>query len=262
MTSSKKLNTNGASQRGTDPMISMDSTVSTFSNRLQRKLKEQEVQDDVSQRDAEARHAKMLQAMNTIRKALQDTCKIRLGDRFHFHLEVDDWEGWPRVILNLVDAFAPEQADYGLTVTANDRHSLGTILISRRTGEVLGKIHLCNPSELTRLPLLLKKTVRKFLDVVAEYVLNPVDPEDLLESQTKSVESDHLDEIDHTLQKTNLFADEDTDLNRENIISTLQESQPLDALPSAAQTVESPGDNNMVEEDDVQPIDAAPILGD
>lgn len=262
MTGDKKAKRKGASQTS-EPAISLDSTVSTFSNRLKRKLKEQEVKEDATQRDAEARHALMLQAMNTIRKALLDTSKIRLGDRFRFALAVDDWEGWPRVRLNLIDNLAPELIEYALVVSANDRNQFGTILITERNGKLLGKLQLCEAEAIKKLPLLLKKTVRKFLDQVADYVLNPKKPEDLLDSQTQIIEVPELDEIDQSLQKTDVFTDDDHDKTRENVLDIMDDPDPISSLPSATEEVEFSKEDNLVkDEEEVKPLNSSLLLND
>lgn len=193
-----------------EALASLGSTFGNFENRIKRKLKEQEVKDDQSQREAEARHSLMLQAMATIRKALQETCKINLGDRFEFELDVSDWEGWPRVELNLIDAFAPDRIQYGLVVTANDKRERGRVQIGTRQGEVLGFVHLCDAAEYKRLPVCLKKSVRNFLDEVGAYVLDPVAPEDLLEVQSRALDTgeDAFRSKQQDLSSEDMFSDE------------------------------------------------------
>ena len=197
---------------GPSPIGSVGSTVELFSNRLTRKLKEQEVKTDQSQKQCEARQALILQAMNMMRKALSETAKINLGNRFSFDLDVSDWEGWPRVELNLVDSVAPERVDYALIVTAHDRQDLGCIQMSMRSGQVLGKVHLQDPGQFERLPLILKRGVRHFLDAVAPYVLNPPKPEDMLEVQTKALvpeESEGRDLISNQLSQADVFMEDE-----------------------------------------------------
>lgn len=188
--------------------ISLGDTVLSFQNRLQRKLKAQEKAQDVSDRKRDERHKLMLKAMTTIRRAMQDTCKIRLGERFSFELEVSDWQGWPQVELTLIDSVAPTRKDYGLIVSANDRNDLGTIVMTMRPNEVVGKVHLCDAEEFNKLPLLLKRTVRGFLDLIGEYVLNPKKPEELLEVQTQKIEDEQLDEINAALTGVDVFSED------------------------------------------------------
>ncbi len=187
---------------------SLGATADTFASRMQRRLKEQEVKEQHSRQALDARHALMLQAMTTIRKALVSTSRINLGERFSFELDVNDWEGWPRVELNLVDGCSPEDSIHALIITANDRKNLGTVHIGTKSGESLARLHLEQPQELEKLPLLLKKAVRHFLDIVAAYVLNPPSPQELLSEQSKSLGSSDFDTVDRALESQDLFREE------------------------------------------------------
>ncbi len=236
--------------------LSLGSTVDLFADRLQRKLKKQEQVQDCSRKEAEQRHARILQAMTTIRKAIQDTCKIRLGDRFYFQVNVSDFEGWPKVELNLVDSVVPSRKDYGLLIAAHDRNDSGTVYFATLNNRLLGKVELQNQEEFNRIPLLLKKTVRSFLDTVADYVLNPPEPHELLEIQTRAIDleeepdgvKEHLSDADLFSEELNisdqnrvemdesegeLVADAAIDLDRidnENRLEELDATNPLTAL--------------------------------
>ena len=169
----------------------------------------------------------MLQAMNVMRKALGETAKIKLGNRFSFDLDVSDWEGWPRIELNLVDSVVPERIDYALIVTAHDRQDLGCIQMSMRDGQILGKVHLQDPGQFERLPLIAKRGIRHFLDAVSPHVLNPPRPEEMLEVQTKSIvtEPPSEDAIANHLSQADLFVEEES--SDGNLVS-LTEVVPVD----------------------------------
>lgn len=203
----------------------LGATVGAFAHRLQQQLKAKEIKDSQSEKAREERHALMMQAMTTIRKALQETCKINLGNRFQFAVEVSDWEGWPRIELNLVDNFAIERKDYGLIVTANDRKDLGTIQMSTRSLMVLGKVQLCDAREFARLPLVLKRAVRQFLDMLGPYLLNPTTPDAPIKSA--ALEEREKDVVDDKLSKENQFFQEEGQ-NYDNVISGDTKIQPID----------------------------------
>lgn len=196
---------------------SVETTLDAFADRIKRKLKERDERESECTKATEIRHGQMLQAMTSIRKGLQEASKINLGSRFQFELDVNDWEGWPRVELNLIDSIAPENITHGLVVTANDRSKLGTVQIQlKATDEVLGRVHLSEPDQLTRLPFILKKSLRQFLDLVGAYILNPTRPEDMLAVQTKAVETDNLDPLAESLKGEDLFMHEN--LEDDNLV--------------------------------------------
>lgn len=202
-------------------------TAETFAGRMQRRLKEQELRDQQVKQAVQGRHALMLQAMTTIRKALGSSARINLGERFHFSLDVSDWEGWPRVELNLIDGCDPQRVSHALIITANDRKHLGTVQIGMKSGEVLARLHLSQPREIEKLPLLLKKSVRHFLDLVGAYVLNPPAPEEMLETQSQSLGATDFDVLDRKLQNENLFAEDDV-IQSGNTVDSLSDVNPLD----------------------------------
>lgn len=204
----------------------LGSTVGSFTNRLQRKLKEQEILDEEVTRAREIRHSLMLQAMTTIRRALQETCKIRLGERFCFALDVSDWEGWPRVEVQLVDNQIPEWSDLGIIVTAHDRKDQGIIQISMRSGQILGRLEVNNPEQFTRIPTSLKRCVRQFLDCVGYHVLNAPKPE-VIKSLSEDLKfDDEIDPVNEKLKKENVF-EEELQQSTENLVSSEDPGQLL-----------------------------------
>lgn len=213
-----------------DTATYLDSTVGSFENRLQKKLEEQEQQEQQEHNAAKERSARILQALNTIRKALQETRKIKLGKRFHFDLEISDWNGWPRLELNLIDSIAPELQEYGLIVTAHDRKQSGTVEFRSRTGVVYSELSLASDANLTRIPIVLKKSVRNYLDQVAEYVLNPKDEKELLGQSIKLQEQEEKEMSPEAkkLQASNLFAEDEQEYDRNQVAVESEETHSLE----------------------------------
>ncbi|RMG39998.1 MAG: hypothetical protein D6719_12125 [Candidatus Dadabacteria bacterium] len=253
MAPSKSATDSCAEDTTTEAINTLESTVGTFATRINRKLREKEELNDVSAKLREARHALMLQAMTTIRKALQETCKVKLGERFYFDMIVSDWEGWPRVDLNLVDSVAPARVDYSLIVTANDRNDRGTVKIATKSGEILGQVQLANGDEFKRLPLILKRSVRQFLDVVAAYVLNPPAPEEMLETLAKPLEDvdPEQDAIAAALLNEDVFCDDARDYKENLIDIDDHEAAPVEEELTREQT---PQDDNLVDTQEVKPL--------
>lgn len=230
----------------------VNSTLDTFADRIQRKLKAREAEECESAKVDENRQAEMLKAITAIRKGLQEASKINLGSRFHFQFEVNEWEGWPRIELNLIDSFAPDSRTYGLEVTANDRTRAGAIMIkSRSSEEVLARLEMADEVQRLRLPHALKKALRDFLDTVGTYILNPARPEDLLEVQTNELKSEHLDETDQQLQKQDMFMEHD--FGDQNVLDCSETGVPGE-LESAEMFVDDTNENdNLIETDDSIP---------
>jgi hypothetical protein len=200
---------------------------------MQRRIKEQETKHTENKKADEFRRNLILQAMTTVRKALAATARISMGSRFSFAIEVGDWEGWPRVDLNLVDSLAPERCEHALVITAYDRKGAGTIQLNLRSGEILARLHVDQPTELEKLPLILKKTVREFLDIVAEYVLNPKSADEMVEVQSKPLNhtifdtDEQADSVQNELGAEDLFGQELPERN-DNRVDAVPEVRPLE----------------------------------
>ena len=207
-----------------EAVSSLGSTMGTFASRLQRKLRAQEIADEKFVKEKEKRHAQMMQAMLSIRKALQESARIELGKRFSLDLEVSDSDGWPRLELNLIDELLPSRIEHGLIVCANDRNGQGLIqLVNRQNGECMGRLVLSDPEEMPKLPVVLKTTIRKFLDGITPYVLNPISAHQIEEEKPMDLDDEPRGA---DLSNEELFTDEDH-LRNENQVSTTDELVPI-----------------------------------
>lgn len=200
-----------------------------FESRIKRKLKEKDEKAAEESKAAVVRQQQILQTMTTIRKALSETVKIKLGERFRFDLQIGDWEGWPRLQLALVDLWIPEDYPLYLRVSAHDRHGLGTIMFGMNDAEVLGAVHLADPQELPRIPLVLKKAVRIFLDSVTSYVLSPKDPSEVVKRISLDDVTSDVDEVSHKLKDVGVFSD-DLDRRSDNVLVADDEIKPIDTF--------------------------------
>lgn len=146
-------------------------TAAAFNTRIQRRKKEQELALTAADHATRLRHTLMIKALVNIRKSLREVTRIDLGERFHFALGMDDAGGWPRITVRLNDALLP-QADYPhLRVTAHDRQARAQIEIDYDAEQATEVLSLSSETELKRLPTILKKCVRSFLDLMGDIVL-------------------------------------------------------------------------------------------
>lgn len=213
--------------RNSESEIRLEDTVGVLASRIARKLKEKDIQQSEQDRATEARKGLILEAMNAIRKALQETLRINLGERFSLDIDIDDWEGWPRIQLCLIDYYAPEHIEHALIASANDRKGMGTIQLSTKTGKILSQVNLTERAELNKLPAMLKKSVRDFLELIAVYILNPVKPEQMLQQQSKPIETDEHELAGNPLRDTDVF--EEKTHKDENFVSAVHEVRPIES---------------------------------
>jgi hypothetical protein len=165
-------------------------TVDVFATRIQRKKKEHLEQQDIEQQEKRQRQRRMLQVLANIRRSLIDVARINLGERFYFKLVNDDQDGWPRLTVYLKDSL-DENAEFPhMQITAHDRQSLGIVQIYVGTRDKVSKASLQEQSEAAKLPALLKKCARDYLDDVGEVIL-----------KVEHAEEDQLAELDTKLEK-------------------------------------------------------------
>lgn len=219
----KKSDSTGTDLSG-DAIGTLGTTVGSFENRLSKRLAEQEKKYTQAEQAAQLRNDRMLQALHTIRRALQETQKIKLGDRFQLVLDVNDWNGWPRIELNLQDSLDIDNCEFGLIVTAHDRKQSGTVEFRTRNGEYLGGVSLVVDKEMAKIPVILKRAVRSYLDIIAEYVLNPKSAEQLMSARIELKEEEVVDIEAQKLKSVDVF-EEDSVTYQQNQVQLEPESE-------------------------------------
>ena len=196
--------------------------VDTFAGRISRRLEEKELAESQSAHASNERYNLIMQALTFIRKALQEASKIRLGDRFSLVTEVSDAEGWPKISLRLLDKLAPEWNELAVETHANDRQENGMIQMETKTGEKLLVFSITEADALQRLPIHLKKALRRFLDIIEIYVLEPKRPEDMLSMQVKPLNQEEKPAPSlNPLINTDIFENDLTISSKEDPEATL-----------------------------------------
>ncbi len=157
--------------------FNLNSTAEAFKARFQQQKKEQ----DQALSDAEAatknRHRLMVQALTTIRRSLLELRRIELGERFRLEINADEWRGWPRISVVLADNIIRNVEYPKFVVTANDRQEKGLIEINTgaqptATMPAVINLPMRDDADLSRLPVLLKRAVRNYLDTIAQTILD------------------------------------------------------------------------------------------
>jgi hypothetical protein len=218
----------------------LSTTARAFNTRIQRKKKEQEEEGEQAEKVAKARHLLMLRALMNLRKSLRDLIRVDLGERFRLTLAADDWLGWPRLTIKLQDKLATEKEYSPFVVTAHDRYDAGTIEIAYCEGFPPERISLARDFDLKRLPNLLRKCVRTYLDYVGDIVLRAERKQtQTLAARDDSLEKKSIDEFVETdagakKEQPQLTADLFMETYQDDIFDKLPELDQLEALPELA----------------------------
>ncbi|MCB0323085.1 MAG: hypothetical protein KDD69_05905 [Bdellovibrionales bacterium] len=154
------------------PDVDLSATARAFNTRIKERKKAQELASGEAEKAAQQRRALMVKGLVSIRKSLREVVRIDLGERFRFMLEADDWMGWPRLTVRLLDSEIPEEEYPQFTVTAHDRQAKGLIEIALPSQSEPAKISLLRESDLMRLPKVLRTCVRSYLDFVGDVILD------------------------------------------------------------------------------------------
>lgn len=146
-------------------------TAQAFTHRIQRKKQEKEQTNLLAEEAAKARHNVLLKSLLNIRRSLTDMTRIDLGERFSFSLKADDWGGWPRLTVSLHDNVMRAAHYPALQVTAHDRQDLAMVEVKFDTNLAPEQLSLAEESNVTKMPLVLKKCVRSYLDLIGEMII-------------------------------------------------------------------------------------------
>lgn len=153
------------------PGPNLAATFGAFNISIQQKKKVQDALEEAAIQATRQRHSLLLEAMTNIRRSLNDITQVNLGRRFTLALDVDDWQGWPRILISLMDSRDPH-GDYPyFEVTANDRNAKGSIEIVFGNPQRPQCVSVTDPIEVRRLPTTLKRCTRVYLDLIGEVVL-------------------------------------------------------------------------------------------
>ncbi len=231
------LGANPEEQTAVVPETDLASTARAFNTRIRERKKAQEQALDEAEKAAHVRHGTMIKALVRIRKSLREVIRIDLGERFSFFLQADDWQGWPRLAIRLQDQDLPEEEYPSLVVTAHDRQAKGMIEILYDQNLSASQISLLREQDLQRLPKLLRKCVRTYLDTIADIVLEVESQvEDtttnnfLANKDSKEFEETKKEpEVDKSLQ-VNLFEE---DYGGDDVLEALPKVEDVDALSSS-----------------------------
>lgn len=151
-------------------VINLGSTTQAFSARFQQQRKLLRETSDQAELDTKQRQSLIMRTITAARRSLMDVVKIDMGDRFEFILDVDDWNGWPRVTIYVVDIEEPYQKGPKFLISAHERKLSATVEISPGNKPTIA-VNLIEKNAETKFPSILRRAVRNYLDEVSELVL-------------------------------------------------------------------------------------------
>lgn len=189
---------------------SLGSTAQAFNARFQIKKKLLEESVGQAEQDTKRRQALMLRIMTEARRSLMDVVKIDLGEQFEFTLDVDDWQGWPRVAVRVINIEEPHSEYPKFIITAHDRKQSATIEVFPGNRPPIA-VRLIEAEAEARFPTTLRRAVRNYLDDVTEFVLKEEErsrsavPEPVIHAQNINANPDD------PLSKVDLFVDHEVE---------------------------------------------------
>jgi len=213
------------------PKTDLAKTAKAFDSRMQRLKRKQQDEALTEEKETRERHMLLLEALLNIRNSVVDLCRVNLGDRFSLQLIADDWQGWPRSTVKLVDSiFADKEYPY-FCVKAADRAGKAFIEVIYEDPLKPVKIEFTKRQDLKTLPITLRKCARSYLDIVGDLVLEAEreyefsGEEDVLKK--KNLQDVKGDASDETQLTGDLFSDE----LKDDIFEALPELESINVLP-------------------------------
>jgi len=148
-----------------------DAAIGKFQGQVDKQLKQQSGEQLEELESKRLRRAQVLEQMMLIRKSLTTMANLSLGDRFFLELAFDDWEGWPRHRVSLIDSQSLASEFPVFQVVAHDRQNIGTIEITYGSNSTLDVHQLKSEDAIKDLPNRLndcaKAHLRAFTQVIA-----------------------------------------------------------------------------------------------
>lgn len=206
-------------------------TTKAFNTKIQQKKKEQERFLDEAEKKSRIRQSYIIQALVGMRKSLREVTRLDMGERFHFAVITDDWMGWPRVTLKVIDHELIDAEYPHFQILGGYRDEKAQIDIDLGDSENVLTYNLVSEADVKKLSGVFKKSVRSFLDMIGDVILQaeraPV--EKPIENISAPVVSDEdLVEEDNSLS---LGEDLYEEYGEENLFEALPHLEEVDTLP-------------------------------
>lgn len=231
-------------------LTDLSATVGAFEIRFQKKKVEKEEAQTIAEQAAYTRQQALLKALMNIRKSLAKVARIDLGEQFRFEMSVDDWQGWPRITINL-RARLSEESDFPFfQVQAHDRKEQAVVELIYCNIEQRERITITDENDLLRLPAILKKCVRVYLDAIEAVILSAQQKAEDGEIENKSL--DDFSDTTRTPGEAALAETEDffvDDHLKEDFFGQLPSVNDTGRLPSVAETPSLADDDFLLSEE-------------
>lgn len=143
----------------------------SFSTRIRRKKKDKQMETSQAELATRLRQNNMLELLATVRRSLIEVTKVDMGERFSLRVATDDWQGWPRISLHLVDLHNQNAECPTFQVVAHDRLEKGVLEINPGLEEHRSVFSLADNDGTDYFHLLLKGGIRTYLDYVTEFII-------------------------------------------------------------------------------------------
>jgi len=165
----KVRSTTGTIKRKTTGTIKK--AVDSFQGIIDQKKKAMEEAILETEKTTRKRQTRLINSLVRIRKSMREVAKLDMGDRFKLQLVNDDWEGWPRMVLKIVDSRNPTGELPELIVTSHDRQDSATIEIKYAKKLNAEVVSLAEEGKEAKVSTILKKCLRDHLEMIGDMVI-------------------------------------------------------------------------------------------
>lgn len=207
------------------PDDSIGLQLSALSARMQKRFEEHREAESQAEQDARSRQGILLLALMRIRKILRGVASLDIGAGVELKLSCDDLQGWPRMTVTPRKVDDADLEFSTFEVTGNDRSGVSQIDIQTNSGKIREQLLLMREEDLERVPRLMKRVVRFYLDSLAEEILS-AKKKPKFEEKLAPAAIEELHPASEALKSADLFED----ALEEEILETLPELEQLQKL--------------------------------
>lgn len=151
-----------------------DLGLSALSARMQKKFEAHKEAESQAAKEAKERHTLLLTALMRARKILRGVASLDLGADIELRLLCDDLQGWPRIGIKPKKKSQPLRELSIFEIVGNDRSGAAQLEMKTDSGSIREELMLFRTEDLDKLPRLMKRIIRTFLDGLAEEVMRPM----------------------------------------------------------------------------------------
>jgi hypothetical protein len=147
--------------------------ISTFSARIQKRFEEQKEVQKREDDGARIRQFFLLSSLLRARKILKGVSQLKLGNNVDLQIVCDDFQGWPRILIEPNHAKDDLIELSSFEVTGSERQGVVELTMRIPGTSFKEELIISKQEDLQRVTRILKRNIRLYLDQLTDEIIKP-----------------------------------------------------------------------------------------